>query len=106
MEGASFLDGSFSKRVEFPIMFSASSKINVSFITLLSGMYSRHVKSETRKVPVKKYSDLEKYMTRVIERHVESVPPALGSRNELKAEILNGMTATWILVSPQFQHNW
>jgi hypothetical protein len=55
----------------------------------------------------KKFKDFEDYMKQTIERHVESMPRlALGSREELRAEILNGMMTTWHLVSPQFQHSW
>jgi hypothetical protein len=54
-------------------------------------------------VPIEKFEDLEKLMKGIIDRHVELVPPALGGREELKAEILDGMKATWHLVSPQFQ---
>jgi hypothetical protein len=53
-------------------------------------------------VPIDTLKDLEEHMKGIIERQVESVPPGLGSREELKAEILDGMTATWRLVSPQF----
>ena len=45
-------------------------------------------------------------MKEIIESHVEAVPPGLGSREELRREILDGMTATWHLVSPQFQRRW
>lgn len=64
------------------------------------------VKAKAPNVTIKKFRDLEDYMKGIIERHVESVPPGVGSREELRAEILNGMTATWHLVSPQFQHEW
>lgn len=82
-------DSAFSKNVEFPPLFSVScaSKINWRSFRLVS---------------MEKYNDLEQYMISVVERHVESVPPALGSREQLKAEILTGMTATWHLLSPQF----
>jgi hypothetical protein len=69
-------------------------------------MYSHLAKLEAPEVLIDKFKDLEKFMIGIIDRHVESVPPALGSRERLKEEILNGMTATWCLVSPQFQHHW
>jgi hypothetical protein len=104
-----FFDSPFSKLVEFPASFSASSKINVSYyyITFESSLVdSNLLKSEAPYVPIKTFKHLEEHMKGTIERHVDSVPPALGSREQLKAEILNGMTATWHLVSPQFQHSW
>jgi hypothetical protein len=57
-------------------------------------------------IPIENFEDFETNMKGMIERHLESVPPALGSREELKAAILDGMTGTWRLVSPQFKHNW
>jgi hypothetical protein len=62
------------------------------------------LKWEASEVRIRKVKDLEEYMKGIIERHVESVPPALGSREELKTEIIDGMMATWGLVSPQLQH--
>jgi hypothetical protein len=105
------LDCSFSWHFEFPALFSVSSKINVSgccpYITLESCLIpSNLVKSKAPDVPIKDFKDLEEYLKGIIEQHVESVPPALGAREELKAEILDGMTATWHLVSCQFQHAW
>ena len=69
---------------------------------------SNLVKAKAPKVAIVKLQDLEEYMQGIIEQHLEpeSVPPTLGSREELRAEILNGMTATWHLVSPQFQYSW
>ena len=69
-------------------------------------MYTHLVKANAPDVTIEKLEDFEDHMKGLIERHVESVPPALGSRQELRTEILNGMTATWRLVSPQFQHSW
>ncbi|KAF8313032.1 hypothetical protein F5887DRAFT_930200, partial [Amanita rubescens] len=80
---------SFSGSFEFPASFSVSLKIN----------------AKTPDVAIKKFKDIEEYMKQTIERRVESVPLALGLREELQAEILNGMMTTWHLVSPQFQHN-
>lgn len=42
-------------------------------------------------------------MKGLVEQHLDSVPLAMRSREELRAEIIDGMTATWHLVSPQFQ---
>ena len=52
---------------------------------------------------INNFEDLEIYMNGLVEQHLDSVPLAMGSREELRAEIINGMTATWQLVSPQFQ---
>lgn len=92
MKEASFLDCSFSEHVEFPPGFSASC--------------AQKIQSRISNVPIETYTELEQYMIAIIEHHVELVPPALGPREQLKAEILNGMTATWHHVSPQFQRNW
>lgn len=81
---APFLDSSLSELLEFPASFSVSSKFN----------------SETPYVLIRRYKDLEEYMKRIIERHIDSVPPAFGSREDLKADILGGMKWTWCLVSP------
>ena len=58
---------------------------------------SNLVKANAPNVALEKYEDLENYMKGLIERHVELVPPGLGSREKLRAEIINGMTATWHL---------
>jgi hypothetical protein len=42
-------------------------------------------------------------MKGLVEHHLDSVPLAKMSREQLRAEIISGMTATWHLVSPQFQ---
>ena len=55
---------------------------------------------------IEKFKDLEDHMEGMIDQYVVSVPPGLGSREELKTEILHGLTATWHLVSPQFQYSW
>jgi hypothetical protein len=57
-------------------------------------------------VPITTLDALEGYVTGIIDQHINSVPPGLGSKVELKAEILDGMNTTWELVSPQFQHDW
>jgi hypothetical protein len=54
-------------------------------------------------VAIKEFKDLEIYMKGLIEQHLDSIPPVLRPREELRAEIIHGMTATWHLVSPQFQ---
>jgi hypothetical protein len=54
-------------------------------------------------VAIKKFEHLEIWMKGLVEQHLDSVPLAVRSREELRAEIINGMTATWHLVSPQFQ---
>jgi hypothetical protein len=64
------------------------------------------VKAKAPNVTIKKFKDFEDYMKGLIERHVESLPPTRRPREELKAEILNGMTTTWHLVSPQFRYSW
>ena len=100
---------SFSGLFEFPASFSGSSKINVRRSYIVNENFLIHlnlIKAKASDVAVEKFKDLEDYMKGIIERHVELVPPTLGSRDELRAEILNGMTATWHLVSPQFQHSW
>ena len=66
-------------------------------------LMQNNVKAKAPDVEINNFKDLEDYMNGIVAQHVESVPPALGSREELKAEILSGMTATWHLVSPQFQ---
>jgi hypothetical protein len=99
----------FSRLFEFPALFSASSKINVRCSYIVNKSFLMHlnlVKAKAPNVVIETFKDLEDYMKEIIERHVESVPPGLGSREELRAEILSGMTATWHFVSPQFQHRW
>jgi hypothetical protein len=54
-------------------------------------------------VAIKNFNDLEIYMKSLVEQHLDSVPPGLRPREELRAEIIQGMTTTWHLVSPQFQ---
>lgn len=52
---------------------------------------------------IEKFQDLEIYMNKLVEQHLDSVQPlAMRSREELRVEIISGMTATWRLVSPQF----
>ena len=51
---------------------------------------------------INKFKDLESYMKGLVEQHLDSVPLAMRSREELRAEIIDGMTTTWHLVSPQF----
>jgi hypothetical protein len=63
-------------------------------------------KSKAPNVCLKKYEDFEECMNSLIERHVESVPPVLGTRGKAEGEIRDGMEATWRLVSPQFKHSW
>lgn len=98
VDEAPFFDSSFSGLLEFPASFSVSSKTNVSrcitFESLLK--YLDLVKSE---VSIKTYKYFEEYMQAIIEQHVDAVPPATGSRDELKKEILVGMKRTWHLVS-------
>jgi hypothetical protein len=106
MQKQPLLSCSFSCLAEFPASFSASSKINVCCSYIIHGSFLMFVKAKAPNVGFKKFKDLEDYIRGLIEQHVESVPPTLGSREELRAEILSGMTATWHLVSPQFQHIW
>jgi hypothetical protein len=99
----------FSGLFEFPALFSALSKINVRCSYIVNESFLMHlnlVKAKAPNVAIETFKDLEDYMKGIIERHVESVPPGLGSREELRAEILSGMTTTWHLVSPQFQYRW
>ena len=63
------------------------------------------LKEKAPNVAVKKSKHLEDYMKGIVERRLETMS-TLVSRGELRAEILNGMTATWHLLSPQFQHSW
>jgi hypothetical protein len=108
MEDAPFLNSSFSILAEFPPSFSVSSKIKVScqYISFANALMSSNfvVKSEAPDVPINTYKDMEEYMGALINRHVESVP--IGSEEDLRAEILNGMGHTWRLISPQFLHRW
>ena len=69
-------------------------------------MLESPIKAKAPNVTITKFQDLEDYMKGLIKQHVESVLPGVGSREELRAEILNGMTATWHLILPQFQHEW
>jgi hypothetical protein len=109
MQKEPLLGCSFSCLTEFSASFSASSKIDVccSYIVHESFLkYMNIIKAGAPDMAFEKFKDLEDHMKGLIERHVESVPSTPGLREELRAEILNGMTATWHLVSPQFQHSW
>jgi hypothetical protein len=100
---------SFSGLFEFPASFSVSLKINVRCSYTVNETFLIHlnlIKAKTPNLVIKKFKDFEDYMKQIFERHVESVPLALGSREELQGEILIGMVTTWHLVSPQFQHSW
>ena len=52
---------------------------------------------------IETFENLEIFMKGLVEQHLDSVPLAKKSREQLRAEIISGMTATWHLVSPQFQ---
>ena len=66
-------------------------------------MYLNVVKAKAPNVAIKTFKDLELCMKGQVEQHLDLVPLAKRLREELRAEIINGMTATWYLVSPQFQ---
>ena len=68
-------------------------------------MHLNLLKEKAPNVAVKKFKHLEDYMKGIVERHLETIP-TLVSRGKSRAEILNGMRATWHLLSPQFQHSW
>ena len=55
---------------------------------------------------IETYEDFREYMNGLMERHVESVPPFLGTSEKLKEEIQDGMETTFCLLSPQFQESW
>jgi hypothetical protein len=57
-------------------------------------------------VPITTLYTFEGYVEGIINQHINLVPPGLGSKAELKEEILDGMKTTWELLSPQFQHDW
>jgi hypothetical protein len=97
---------SFSGSFEFPASFLVSLKINVRCSYIVDETFLIHlnlIKAKAPNVAIKKFKDIEDFMKQIIDRRLESVPLALGSREELQAEILNGMTTTWHLVSSQFQ---
>ena len=68
-------------------------------------MHLNLVKVKAPSMAIEKFKDLEDCMKGMIEQHVESVPVVV-SRETLSADIRDGMTATWRLVSPQFRTGW
>ncbi|KAF8240032.1 hypothetical protein L208DRAFT_892034 [Tricholoma matsutake] len=94
MEEASLnLNSSFSRLVEFPASFSASSKFNSAAPPMCLWRNS------------KIWQNIWKKSSR-FERHVQSVSLAQAKREERRAEILHEMECTWRLVSPQFHYHW
>jgi hypothetical protein len=95
---------SFSGLFELPASFSALSQINVCYFCIDMAsvlIHSNIVKANTPGVAIGTFKALDGYMKGMVEQHVEHVPLA---RDALRAEILDGMTTTWQLMSPQFQH--
>jgi hypothetical protein len=77
-----FFNTTISKVIEFPASFSVSSKIDLTAPV----------------EPITTYEDLESYMKGILERDVQIIPGVLGSKEDLKAEILDSMKQTWRLV--------
>ena len=72
-------------------------------LELVPPIYSNLAKFKAPNLLLENFSHVEEYMKGLIERRVQMVPVSPGSREEYKAEILNGMTDTWRLVLAQSQ---